>query len=203
VARHIRTQKPSKQSNYRDYKPWLRLEFNHSCSFCEQWETECGGAHNFAVEHYRPKNIFKTLKTVYRNLFYACPRCNTHKGQYWPTRSQSSKHEYILNVCDHDADDEIDKRDSNWVGLKPVGKWNIIKLRLSSRVKINRRKDRLAAKRLLDEAEQRLKNARKLLKEAIIKKNSPVKIQTQRSIMTIQEDIAFLNRRLERKQDKD
>ncbi len=43
-----------------------------------------GGLRIFHVEHFRPKSRFPELINDIRNLFYACPICNSYKGNDWP-----------------------------------------------------------------------------------------------------------------------
>lgn len=71
---------------YNDWKALLADEGRHQCVYCAIPEASFGGIRNFHVEHYRPKSNeeFKHLKNAIANLFYACPVCNTFKGDDWP-----------------------------------------------------------------------------------------------------------------------
>ncbi len=69
---------------YRDWKEILAIEGFFQCVYCAIHESCFGGTRNFHVEHYRPKSKFKKLENNIRNLFYACPVCNTFKGDDWP-----------------------------------------------------------------------------------------------------------------------
>jgi hypothetical protein len=69
---------------YSDWKEILAKEGYFQCVYCAIHESCFGGIRNFHVEHYRPKAKFKTLENDIKNLFYACPICNTFKGDDWP-----------------------------------------------------------------------------------------------------------------------
>jgi hypothetical protein len=71
---------------YSDWKPILAKEGFYQCVYCAIHESCFGGSRNFHVEHYRPKSKteFKKLENDIKNLFYACPICNTFKGDDWP-----------------------------------------------------------------------------------------------------------------------
>lgn len=70
--------------SYSDWKPLLAEEGSHQCVYCAISDTSMGGIRNFHVEHYRPKSRFPDLENIFINLFYACPICNTFKGNDWP-----------------------------------------------------------------------------------------------------------------------
>jgi len=61
------------------FRPWLRDEFSFRCVFClrrEQWDR----ASSLEVEHFLPSRRFPAQRLKYDNLFYACSRCNSAKG---------------------------------------------------------------------------------------------------------------------------
>ena len=72
--------------SYKDWKEMLAVEGRHQCVYCAIPEASFGGLRNFHVEHYKPKSKeeFKHLENDVKNLFYACPICNTFKGDDWP-----------------------------------------------------------------------------------------------------------------------
>ena len=78
---------PSKQptkGTYKDWKSLLAQESSNQCAYCAIHENAMGGIRVFHVEHYRPKSKFPQHKNDYMNLLYACPICNTFKGDDWP-----------------------------------------------------------------------------------------------------------------------
>lgn len=137
-----RAHNPPIFSNYRKYKPYLRLEFDHSCSYCEIREPELGGQQSFCVEHYKPKKKFPSLINIYQNLLYACRHCNQWKGEYWPSVSGKILGCVILNPFVHDIDKHLDKNHFGWKGKTIQGSWNIKKFRLDSPIRILQRNDR-------------------------------------------------------------
>ncbi len=52
------------------------------CCYCEQRIPDEG--HLKAVEHFRPKSIFKDLKNDWENLLLACSQCNGKKSDKFP-----------------------------------------------------------------------------------------------------------------------
>jgi hypothetical protein len=56
--------------------------------YCAIPDAAMGGVRNFHVEHYRPKSRFPDLENMFTNLFYACPICNTFKGNDWPAEPE-------------------------------------------------------------------------------------------------------------------
>lgn len=77
---HVRKHAPVGYSNYQEYKPWLRDEFEFRCVYClqrEMWSRERHAV--FSVDHVVPQSHDETLVTVYDNIVYACCRCNSAK----------------------------------------------------------------------------------------------------------------------------
>ncbi len=136
MAKITRQVKPTKKfTNYREYKPFLRVEFLYACVYCEVYESESAGEDNFQVEHYVPQSKYPMLECVYENLFYSCAFCNgpAAKSGYWATKEQREKGHYVLNPCRHDIDIHIDKSSSKWKGLTPEGRWNVRRFYLDSK----------------------------------------------------------------------
>jgi hypothetical protein len=127
---------------YQAYKPQLRKEFLFRCAYCETREPELGGSQSFHIDHYRPKKKFPLLISAYNNLVYACRNCNTYKSDYWPQYHEKLIGKIILNPREGSLDAHIDKSNFVWQGKTSQGKWNIIKLRLSSATLSQRREDR-------------------------------------------------------------
>ena len=72
------------KGTYSDWKPLLAKEASNQCVYCAIHDSALGGIRNFHVEHYRPKSLFPQFTNTFDNLFYACPICNTFKGDDWP-----------------------------------------------------------------------------------------------------------------------
>ena len=58
--------------------PFLRIETNHHCSFCDGFPLETTGE---TIEHFRPKSVFPLISYVWANLFHCCKYCNESKGE--------------------------------------------------------------------------------------------------------------------------
>lgn len=99
-VRRTRTEAPRAYSNYKLYKPFLRVEFGRTCVYCRLPDGVKGKA-SFGVDHYKPRRLFPQLACDYANLFYACNGCNSAKGPFWPTHESIQRGYYIPNPCDH------------------------------------------------------------------------------------------------------
>jgi len=132
-----------KFSDYRKYKPWLREDFKYACVYCSIHEGEFGGFHNFHVEHFKPKSKFPTLETEYINLLYACWRCNSFKGEDWPSNNPLKSGRGYLNPCKYDYEEYfiIDK-DEVITGKVKVVTYMIERLHLNCYFLIEVRKKR-------------------------------------------------------------
>lgn len=58
--------------------PFLRIETNSHCSFCDGFPLETTGE---TIEHFRPKALFPLISYLWVNLFYCCKYCNESKGE--------------------------------------------------------------------------------------------------------------------------
>ncbi len=58
--------------------PFLRIETNSHCSFCDGFPLDATGE---TVNHFRPKSRFPFLTYVWKNLFYCSKYCNECKGE--------------------------------------------------------------------------------------------------------------------------
>ena len=84
-------QNPQAQRNYDSLRKRLHGEFSGLCAFCERPVPQ--RKRPGPVEHFRPRNPatgsqqshFGTDLTFdWLNLMYACPECQTEKGNKWP-----------------------------------------------------------------------------------------------------------------------
>ncbi len=171
--KQIRKESPPSFSDYRKYKPFLRQDFDYKCAYCDSTEPEIGGKNRTHIDHYKPKEKFPKLATIYRNLFYACPECNQSKKDYWPTFRQRLAKQIILNPCDHEVSKHFDRSAARWKGRTQTGKWNMVKLLLASDEQVRRRENRAALLELIDELVDQLKSAKLLCDSARKKANTP------------------------------
>lgn len=69
MALKIRNQSPPTYADYRSYKQFLRIDFNHRCAYCNIHEAEDGGSSKFHIDHYQPKKRFPVKTNDYLNLY--------------------------------------------------------------------------------------------------------------------------------------
>jgi hypothetical protein len=135
VARIVRKQNPPAFRNYKRYKPFLRLDFDARCAYCDIPELRYGPPRNYTVDHFRPKSIpeFRGLLRAYSNLFYVCQDCNAAKGSAWPSAELQALGFRFVDPCLQDLADHF-----------PVGPDGLVTARtrqgeyMVARVRLNR-----------------------------------------------------------------
>lgn len=115
---HVRKLNPGPYKSYKSYRPHLQDEFCRKCIYCRLPD---GLNTTFGVEHYWPKKNFPHLVTTYSNLFYACNRCNSYKGNFWPTNDDIKNEKFVPNPCDHTMSDHVWFEDSIVIPKDKVG----------------------------------------------------------------------------------
>lgn len=70
---------PANYAAYEYYRPWLRDEFVFRCVYCLKREAWGQVTSEFELDHFMPQSLIPWLKLDYRNLVYACRRCNAVK----------------------------------------------------------------------------------------------------------------------------
>ncbi len=81
----------------------LSAMFSGKCAYCESKIELVSDAH---IEHYRPKSRFPELTFDWKNLLWACGKCNStkHKGDKFPDETDDGP---ILNPCEDDPDEHL------------------------------------------------------------------------------------------------
>ena len=73
---------PPHFSSYGDYKPYLERDFGERCAYCNLHSKRITTP--FEVDHFIPRKAFEgvrpSLDTDYKNLVYACKKCNVAKS---------------------------------------------------------------------------------------------------------------------------
>jgi hypothetical protein len=80
LSAHTRRYAPAGYNDYQSYKPWLRDEFTFRCVYClerERWYPNRADA--FSVDHVIPQRSAPKRVCDYKNMVYACVRCNSNK----------------------------------------------------------------------------------------------------------------------------
>ena len=129
-AQHIRTQAPDLFSDYRQYKPFLRIEFGKRCVYC-LLPDGLKGPEAFGVDHYRPVSRFPGSACEYSNLFYACNVCNWRKGDFWPDTWQWTEGHFIPNPCDHQMSRHLRFERARVEPRTPAGRFTVEALALN------------------------------------------------------------------------
>jgi len=87
---------PSKGDEYRNKEVVSKLwnMQNKKCCYCETIIPVHG--HNKAVEHFRPKSVFKYLRNEWNNLLLVCPQCNGKKSNKFPIELTKVQNEFKI-----------------------------------------------------------------------------------------------------------
>ena len=94
------------RSDYHEYLPELREDFQHICGYCGKTERVTKNA--FEIDHFVPKKYAKSRENDYSNLVYSCYVCNRKKASKWP--SEDAEVQFIEEKGFVDpATDEYDK----------------------------------------------------------------------------------------------
>lgn len=161
---------PKLYTNYISYKKYLRIEFDHSCAYCQIRETELGGNKSFHIDHFQPQKLFPEKHNDYLNLLYSCRDCNSYKGNYWPNSIQKFFGQFILNPCLNDLEKHYDFSGDIWVPKSKTATWNLDKLRLNSQARQKIRSERRITLEIVLELENLKIDTEKTLKKRLEKK---------------------------------
>lgn len=74
-----RRHEPGGYGDWEEYRDWLRDEFEFRCGYCLRRERWIGRLAMFAIDHIVPRACGGD-PLQYRNLAYACVRCNSAKS---------------------------------------------------------------------------------------------------------------------------
>jgi hypothetical protein len=146
---HKRTQTPPVYKSYKSYKSFLKTEFFGRCVYCQTLDS-LNDISFFGADHYRPQEWFPHLSAEYLNLYYCCNRCNSHKGDYWPTAIQHANSQYIPNPCEYRMFEHLRFQGGEVVYASGVGEWTIEKLDLNAPEAIDIRNAFIQAKKAFE-----------------------------------------------------
>ncbi|MGO9260462.1 MAG: HNH endonuclease [Bryobacteraceae bacterium] len=57
---------------------------------------------SFEIDHFRPVKRFPEHTNRYPNLYYACGKCNRHKGNTWPSEDLMGRGFRFADPCEED-----------------------------------------------------------------------------------------------------
>lgn len=122
----------SPRSDYHEYKPLLRKDFNYSCAYCDVHEGESRGF-LFTIDHFRPQEKFENLKNEYSNLYWACSKCNRNKWHDWPSDDPVKDGVGYLDPCIFDYDKLFKVDDSTFEvkGTISAANYMVVRLKLN------------------------------------------------------------------------
>lgn len=133
----------TRTSHFERYKPYLRMDFECTCAYCQVWESQLGGKDDFHVEHILPKSKpeYKHLERDPSNLLYACQICNGLKSDDVVSPSQKAKGIYYVDPCVEDYNDHFNFIDGLMEPISDAAKHMVTMIDLNrDSVKIRRRK---------------------------------------------------------------
>lgn len=120
------------RGKFGDWKQQLAEEGFHQCVYCAIPDAVMGGTRNFHIEHYRPKSRFPDLENTITNLFYACPICNTFKGNDWPAEPDHEVQCYPdPSVSDYDKLFTINETTGEILGTYIASRYMVEKIHLN------------------------------------------------------------------------
>src|SRR5882724_214037 len=184
-------QKPS-AGTYKDWKPIIAKEGGYQCVYCAIGEASFGGTRNFHVEHYKPRSIYRELENEISNLFYACPVCNTFKGDSFPAEPVE---DHSVGCYPNPSTTDYNELFDIDLSLGIVGGKYTASRYLVVRLHLNR--PQLVLERRIVHTYARVKNARTYLREllnrVILTENKQKAVSLLARACFLLDDIAELN----------
>ncbi|WP_440216090.1 HNH endonuclease [Chromobacterium piscinae] len=133
--------------SYQKYHDQVLLDCQNRCVYCDIRIDEIG-FEGFALDHFRPQDLFPYLKNNPYNLVIACPKCNRGKWNHWPlSATDAGCHNDIVGFIDPFLDDRSIYFDIKITGelidLKPPSTYLIKLLNLNRPTRVLVRKRRI------------------------------------------------------------
>lgn len=127
-----------KYSDFHRYKPFLRVDFNKRCGYCNDLDIRNGGLRYYQIDHFVPQAVFKTLQdNDYHNLVYSCPYCNRAKWHKWPSKDETISrigNEGFIDPCLDEYEKHIGRNADGTINtLSDLGKYIYKELDLNLR----------------------------------------------------------------------
>lgn len=134
--------------NYKQYRPFIRVDFQECCAYCLIWEFNAGGEEHYELDHFKPRSIFPALIHVYDNIYYSCHACNLKKSDAWPTPAMIANGTRFVDPCNDDFSSHYQYADGVWIGLTLAAQYTIERIGLNRKHLVRLRRN--LGKRLLD-----------------------------------------------------
>jgi 5-methylcytosine-specific restriction endonuclease McrA len=147
-------------TDYRRYKPYLRIDFRRRCAYCEMTEGALLSATAFGVDHFRPRRSFPQLECTYTNLYYCCNDCNRYKGSMWPPESCVSEGYFFPDPCNCNPQVEHlnEDKDGHVVPITNAGRFSLEVLRLNRETCVRFRRRRMRTRNRILECRKQLRS---------------------------------------------
>lgn len=100
---------------YGRFREHVRQDFGRCCAYCLMGELWAGGAENFELDHFRPKQKFPPLSQDFHNLYWSCRVCNKNKWDHWPSQELQDRGFGYVDFCQDEFQHHFD--------LTPEGFW--------------------------------------------------------------------------------
>lgn len=122
----LRRTNQRKYTNYRAYKPSLKVDFCSRCGYCD--DSDRFSDVPFHIDHFVPRDILKTIaENDYSNLVYACSRCNRAKWNKWPTCDENIHNngkEGFIDPCNPEYDQQFERNErGEIIPTSQLGDW--------------------------------------------------------------------------------
>lgn len=86
--------------HYSSYKEQVHLDCQNRCVYCDI-KLEENGHEGFALDHFKPQELFPELRDYPNNLVISCGKCNRNKSSHWPMgKNVSNTHNGIIGFLD-------------------------------------------------------------------------------------------------------
>ena len=107
----------------------VRQRYDFRCGYCGVSEVDSAG--ELTVDHYQP--VTAGGDDADDNLVYACPRCNTYKGDFFPSSDDLARGVRVLHPLLDDVATHIeeDQQSGRLAGITDAGRFHITLLHLN------------------------------------------------------------------------
>lgn len=113
------------RSDYHDYLPELKEDFQHMCGYCGKSELVTKNA--FEIDHFVPKKHAKSRVNDYSNLVYSCYECNRKKASKWPSGDEHVQFlddKGFVDPATDDYDKHLDRNEDGMIiGRTAIGRY--------------------------------------------------------------------------------
>jgi uncharacterized protein (TIGR02646 family) len=155
-------------SNYSVYREAIRIDCLGRCVYCDIHENENGGQANMHLDHFRPKEKFRHLRSNPNNLHWSCAECNNLKSDYWPAESPdltiNGEQGFIDPFTENRKDYFKVAPSGELIPLKAPASYKIELLALNREYRKRVRKNRLIVFKMLTEERKRIAEVDAILK---------------------------------------